>query len=162
PPDRPQGAVHPAHRPRRPRARGQGGAGRRQQLPDQAVHRTDTAREDRAGDGEALVKAASAAQLAPGAAAAAARSAASADRPGEDVAAFLDTLTVILRETLGRLEGTVGRVSEMVLTRSGPADRELIVTLQDFDRLQQEFAALVDVISHCAATSGSWSGDSWT
>ena len=107
------------------------------------------------------MKAASAAQLAPGAAVAA-RSAASADRPGEDVAAFLDTLTVILRETLGRLEGTVGRVSEMVLTRSGAADRELIVTLQDFDRLQQELAALVDVISHCAATSGSWSGDSWT
>ena len=107
------------------------------------------------------MKAASAAQLAPGAAVAA-RSAASADRPAEDVAAFLDSLTVMLRETLGRLEGTVGRVSEMVLTRSGPADRELIVTLQDFDRLQQELAALVDVISHCAATSGSWSGDSWT
>ena len=107
------------------------------------------------------MKAASAAQLAPGAAVAA-RSAVSADRPGEDVAAFLDTLTVILRETLGRLEGTVGRVSEMVLTRSGPADRELIVTLQDFDRLQQELAALVDVNSHCAATSDSWSGDSWT
>jgi hypothetical protein len=107
------------------------------------------------------VKAASAAQLASGAAVAA-RSAVSADRPSEDVAAFLDTLTVILRETLGRLEGTVGRVSEMVLTRSGPADRELIVTLQDFDRLQQELAAMVDVISHCAATSGSWSGDSWT
>jgi hypothetical protein len=106
------------------------------------------------------VKAASAAQLT--AAAVAARSAAAADRPGEGVAAFLDTLTVVLRETLGRLEGTVDRVSEMVLTRSGPADRELIVTLQDFDRLQQELAALVDVISHCAATSGSWSGDSWT
>jgi len=88
-------------------------------------------------------------------------SAAPAGRAGDDVAAFLDTLATILRETLVRLEGTVGRVSEMVMVRSGPAERELIVTLQDFDRLQQEFAALVDVIAHCAATSGSWSGDSW-
>ena len=38
PSGRAQGAVHPADRPRRPRTRGQGGAGRRQQLPDQAVH----------------------------------------------------------------------------------------------------------------------------
>ena len=107
------------------------------------------------------MKAASAAQLAP-AASAPARSAAPAGRASEDVAAFLDTLATVLRDTIGRLEGTVGRVSEMVLVRSGPAERELIVTLQDFDRLQQELAALVDVISHCAATSGSWSGDSWT
>jgi hypothetical protein len=106
------------------------------------------------------VKAASAAQLAP-VSADAARSAVPAARAGEDVAAFLDTLATILRETLGRLEGTVGRVSEMVLVRSGPAERELIVTLQDFDRLQQEFAALIDVISHCAATNGSWSAESW-
>jgi hypothetical protein len=89
------------------------------------------------------------------------RSAEPAVRPGEDVAAFLDALATILRETVTRLEGTVGRVSEMVMVRSGPPERELIVTLQDFDRLQQEFAALGDVIAHCAATSGSWSGDSW-
>jgi len=89
------------------------------------------------------------------------RPAAPAERASENVAAFLDTLATVLRETVGRLEGTVGRVSEMVMVRSGPAERELIVTLQDFDRLQQEFAALVDVIAHCAATSGSWSGDSW-
>jgi hypothetical protein len=89
------------------------------------------------------------------------QSAAPAGRAGDDVAAFLDTLATILRETLVRLEGTVGRVSEMVMTRQGPPERDLIVTLQDFDRLQQEFAALVDVIAHCAATSGSWSGDSW-
>ena len=90
------------------------------------------------------------------------QSAAPARRAGDDVAAFLDTLATILRENVARLETTVGRVSEMVLVRSGPADRDLIVTLQDFDRLQQEFAALVDVMAHCAATtSGSWSGDSW-
>jgi hypothetical protein len=84
------------------------------------------------------------------------------DVPGsDDVAAFLDTLATVLRETVARLEGTVGRVSEIVMVRSGPGERELIVTLQDFDRLQQEFAALVDVIAHCAATSGSWSGESW-
>jgi hypothetical protein len=94
-------------------------------------------------------------------AAGAERSAVPAGRAGDDVAAFLDSLASILRETIVRLEGTVGRVSEMVLVRSGPAERDLIVTLQDFDRLQQEFAALVDVIAHCAATSGSWSGDSW-
>jgi hypothetical protein len=103
---------------------------------------------------------AAAARLAPGTGDAL-QSAAPDERASDEVAAFLDTLATVLRETVGRLEGTVGRVSEMVMVRSGPAERELIVTLQDFDRLQQEFAALVDVISHCAATSGSWSGESW-
>ena len=37
------------------RAGRQGGAGRRQQLSGQAVHGGDPAREDRAGDGEAVV-----------------------------------------------------------------------------------------------------------
>src|SRR5260370_10949464 len=93
-------------------------------------------------------------------AAEAVQSAAPARRAGDDVAAFLDTLATILRENVARLEGTVSRVSEMVLVRSGPAERDLIVTLQDFDRLQQEFAALVDVMAHCAATTSTRAANS--
>ena len=52
------GPVHPAHRPRRQGARRQGGAGGRQQLPDQAVHDGDLAQQDRAGHGETVVTAA--------------------------------------------------------------------------------------------------------
>jgi hypothetical protein len=80
---------------------------------------------------------------------------------GDDVGAFLATVATTLRETVTRLESTVGRITETVVTRSAQVDRELVVTLQDFDRLQQEFAALGDLIAHCAATSGARSGTAW-
>ena len=43
------------------------------------------------------------------------------------------------------------------MTRPAHADRDLIVALQDFDRLQQEFATLADVFTLAAAKSS----DSW-
>ena len=105
--------------------------------------------------------AARAAQLAPGGADAEEATAADG-QAGDDVGAFLATVATILRETVVRLESTVGRITETVVARSVQVDRDLVVTLQDFDRLQQEFAALGDVIAHCAATaSGSWPGTAW-
>jgi hypothetical protein len=80
---------------------------------------------------------------------------------GDDVGAFLATVATTLRETVSQLESTVGRITETVVTRSAQVDRELVVMLQDFDRLQQEFAALGDLIAHCAATSGARSGTAW-
>jgi hypothetical protein len=71
----------------------------------------------------------------------------------DDVGAILATSAALLRETIARFESTVGRITETMVTRSVHVDRDLIVTLQDFDRLQQEFAALSDVIAHCATTA---------
>ncbi len=68
-----------------------------------------------------------------------------------DADAVLDALVDMLRSTLGRFEATAGRVTELVLQRKNSADRELIVGLQDFDRLQQEFAALIETLSRYAA-----------
>jgi len=102
--------------------------------------------------------AAEAAQLKPvvadaGAAAAAGRA---------DVGAFLGAVATMIRQTVERFEETVGRISEMVVTRSERPDRNLIVALQDFDRLQQEFAALGDVIAYFSATtSGHSPADAW-
>jgi hypothetical protein len=59
-----------------------------------------------------------------------------------------------MRQTVERFEETVGRISELVIAHSSRPDRDLIVALQDFDRLQQEFAALGDVVAYCSATSG--------
>ena len=70
-----------------------------------------------------------------------------------ELSALLAALSAVLRDTIGRFEEISGRVTDNVLTRGYAADDQLIVALQDFDRLQQEFTALGDVISHCATAS---------
>ncbi len=70
-----------------------------------------------------------------------------------DVGAFLAALTAMLRETVLRFEATVGRITEIAVRKSGQIDRDLVVALQDFDRLQQEFATLGDVLAHIAGHS---------
>jgi hypothetical protein len=72
---------------------------------------------------------------------------------GYDMGALLGALSTVLRDTLDRFESVSGQVSETVLTRGESADSELVVMLQDFDRLQQEFSAMVDVLSYCASAS---------
>ena len=54
----------------------------------------------------------------------------------------------ILSDTIARFGDVSGKVTETVLGRGDAADAGLIVTLQDFDRLQQEFAALSEVFAH--------------
>jgi hypothetical protein len=77
--------------------------------------------------------------------------------PIEDIATFLAATAVALRETVTRFEKTTARITESVTTRPSLADRDLIVTLQDFDRLQQEFATLAEVLTRAAAKSSeSW------
>jgi hypothetical protein len=66
---------------------------------------------------------------------------------------LLSALTTVLRDTLSRFEAISSQVTDHVLSRGDAEDHKLIVVLQDFDRLQQEFSALGDVISHCAAAS---------
>ena len=75
----------------------------------------------------------------------------------DEFATFLAATGTVLRETLVRFERTSARISQRVTTEPRLADRALIVMLQDFDRLQQEFAMMVQVLI-CAAEK---SGESW-
>ena len=70
-----------------------------------------------------------------------------AARPAGEVKLFLAAIATVLRETVGAFESTVGRITEITVTRSERPDRDLVVALQDFDRLQQEFATLSEVIA---------------
>jgi hypothetical protein len=74
-----------------------------------------------------------------------------------EVAGFLAAVATVLREAVVRLEQTSSRISELVAGH--PArDRQLVVTLQEFDRLQQEFVALAEVLARAAGKPGeSWS-----
>jgi len=64
---------------------------------------------------------------------------------------FLVATAMVLRDTIGRFEKTTASITEQVMTRSSQADRDLIVKLQDFDRLNQEFVSLADVLIQAAA-----------
>ena len=75
----------------------------------------------------------------------------------DEIATFLIATAAVLRETIVRFEQTTARITENVATRPDRPDRDLIVTLQDFDRLQQEFATLAEVLAQAAAKpSESW------
>jgi hypothetical protein len=79
--------------------------------------------------------------------------------PLDEVGTFLAALAAVLRETTSHFEDTVGRITDIVTTRESRPNRDLVMTLQDFDRLQQEFVTLSEVLAQIAATSsGSWSG----
>jgi hypothetical protein len=81
-----------------------------------------------------------------------AQEAAGEEEAHQDVKAFLDALAALVRDTVSRFEDTVGRVTGMIMPGGARrADRDLIVTLQNFDRLQQEFAALGEALARYAA-----------
>lgn len=77
------------------------------------------------------------------------RGIAAADSPVREAMPLLSALSAILQDTIDRFGDVSGKVTEYVMARGDTTDAALIVTLQDFDRLQQEFAALSDVFSHC-------------
>lgn len=66
---------------------------------------------------------------------------------GDDMRAFLAAVALLQRETVSRFEETVSRLTGLAMGGAGRSDRDLIMTLQDFDRLQQEFAALGEVLA---------------
>jgi hypothetical protein len=75
----------------------------------------------------------------------------------DGVATFLVAVATVLREAATRFEETSSRITESVTSRPDLADRELVVRLQDFDRLLQEFVSLADVLSRAAGKSDqSW------
>lgn len=69
-----------------------------------------------------------------------------------DVGSFLAVFAALLLDNVLRLDETVGRVTDLVIG-SGRPDRELIVALQGFDRLKQEFEALGDALTRYAEST---------
>lgn len=77
---------------------------------------------------------------------------------GEDLGEFLGTIAKLLHETVAKFERTSSKITEIVVSQPGKTARELILLLQDFDRLQQEFSALGEALAKTAesATTGRW------
>jgi hypothetical protein len=76
---------------------------------------------------------------------------------GDDLAAFLGTLAAMLRETISKFEQTSSKVTDLIVTKPGQTDRQLVVALQDFDRLNQEFAAICDALARTGTSmTGTW------
>lgn len=71
----------------------------------------------------------------------------------DEIGSFLAAMATALRETVGRLDATVGRITDIAAMRPGPVDRDVVMALQDFDRLQQEFAAIANVLGQMAEKS---------
>jgi hypothetical protein len=70
----------------------------------------------------------------------------------DDLRRLIAAMAICLRETVASFEDTVTRITEMTVLRHGSnADRELVVALQEFDRLQQEFATLSDILLRLSA-----------
>jgi hypothetical protein len=74
------------------------------------------------------------------------------DSSANDVGAFLSVFAALLLDNVLRFEETAGRVTDLVMSNGRP-DRELIVTLQTFDRLKQEFEALGDALARYAEST---------
>lgn len=71
------------------------------------------------------------------------------EESANDVGAFLAVFAALLLDNVLRFEETVGRVTDLVMALGRP-NREMIVTLQSFDRLKQEFEALGDALTRYA------------
>jgi hypothetical protein len=70
-----------------------------------------------------------------------------------EVSTFMIATASALRDAVTRFEQTSAGISAYVASRPNEANRELIVTLQAFDRLNQEFVALAEVLTHAASKS---------
>jgi hypothetical protein len=81
-------------------------------------------------------------------------SAVAAQESTHDVGSFLAVFAALLLDGVMRLDETVGRVTDLVIG-SGRRDKELVVTLQGFDRLKQEFEALGDALTRYAEATNS-------
>ena len=75
----------------------------------------------------------------------------SLERSNDDIKVFLAAIAATLRETVVRFEETVTRITEITAMRPGGADRDLVVALQNFDRLQQEFVTFGEVLARLSS-----------
>jgi hypothetical protein len=72
----------------------------------------------------------------------------------DDVGAFLAVFAALLLDNALSLDETVSRVTDLVMA-SGKPSRDLIVALQSFDRLKQEFEGLGEALTRYAQAHGS-------
>jgi hypothetical protein len=72
----------------------------------------------------------------------------------DDVGAFLAVFAALLLDNALSLDETVSRVTDLVMA-SGKPSRDLIVALQSFDRLKQEFEALGEALTRYAEATSS-------
>lgn len=72
-----------------------------------------------------------------------------ADAQDSSFGAFVAVFAALLLDNVVHFEETVARVTDLVMS-SGKPSRELIVALQSFDRLKQEFEALGDALTRYA------------
>jgi hypothetical protein len=70
----------------------------------------------------------------------------------DDVGAFLSVFAALLLDNVLSFEETANQVTKLVMSTGRP-DRELIVALQSFDRLKQEFEALGDALTRYAEST---------
>lgn len=68
-----------------------------------------------------------------------------------EVSDLLLAIAISFRESIRRFDETVGRITEIVTRHSVHNDREFVMALQNFDRLQQEFATLGEVVERISA-----------
>jgi hypothetical protein len=66
------------------------------------------------------------------------------------VGRLLAALASMLHEATSRFEETSDRIAQLVVERDTGAGPELIVALQDFDRLRQDFVSIGNVLARCA------------
>lgn len=69
--------------------------------------------------------------------------------PESSFGAFVAVFAALLLDNVVHLEESVARVTDLVM-KNGKPSRDMIVALQSFDRLKQEFEALGDALTHYA------------
>jgi len=75
---------------------------------------------------------------------------------GDERLRLVGAIGAVLGQTVGTLENTVSRITELtVLKQKGSAGSDLVVALQEFDRLQQEFATLGQLLERLHAVDAS-------
>ena len=62
----------------------------------------------------------------------------------------LATLASILRDSTGRFEETSDRIAQLVVARETGSGVDIIVALQEFDRLRQDFETIEGILAGCA------------
>ena len=63
---------------------------------------------------------------------------------------LLAAVASILRDSTGRFEETSDRIAQLVVARETGSGVDIIVALQEFDRLRQDFDAIESILSGCA------------
>lgn len=70
----------------------------------------------------------------------------SVHRKAGEIDDLLAAIAISFRESITSLEDTVAKITDLVIKQFG-SDRNLVMALQNFDRLQQEFSTLGEVVA---------------